>query len=172
MWSLSCNEMGHASAIAVAGRRRLRFCQLYTTKICLVERDPLCLRAWCWSVVAGADRVTATISMRAEAAGVFGVALVVSMVMVSAQRGGTFAESRDHPAIRYSAAATSDPVSKLAAKIQGGQARLPFDPDNGYLRGVLDTLRVPIESQVTVFSGAQQSGGAHQPAQSPRALFQ
>ena len=108
--------------------------------------------------------------MRAEAACVFGVALVASMVVVSAQRGGTFAESRDHPAIRYSAGATSDPVSKLAAKIQGGQSRLTFDPDNGYLRGVLDALRIPIESQVTVFSGTSNQAALINP-RNPRALY-
>ena len=100
----------------------------------------------------------------------FGVALVASMVVASAQRGGTFAESRDHPAIRYSAAATTDPVSKLAAEIQGGRARLAFDPDNGYLRGVLDALRVPVESQVTVFSGTSNQAALINP-RNPRALY-
>ena len=38
------------------------------------------------------------------------------MVVASAQRGGTFVESRDHPAIRYSKGATTDPVGKLAAQ--------------------------------------------------------
>jgi hypothetical protein len=98
------------------------------------------------------------------------VALVASMVVASAQRGGTFAESRDHPAIRYSAGATSDPVSKLAAQVQGGRAALAFDPDNGYLRGVLDALKVPIESQVTVFSGTSNQAALINP-RNPRALY-
>src|SRR5215210_654311 len=101
--------------------------------------------------------------MRAAAACVYGVALIASMVILSAQRGGTFAESRDHPAIRYSAGATTDPVAKLAAKIEAGQARLTFDADNGYLRGVLDALRVPVESQVTVFSGTSNQAALINP---------
>jgi hypothetical protein len=108
--------------------------------------------------------------MRAQAACAFGVALVASMVVASAQRGGTFVESRDHPAIRYSAGATSDPVSKLAAQLQSGSTRLAFDPDNGYLRGVLEALHVAVDSQVTVFSGTSNQAALINP-KNPRALY-
>ena len=55
-------------------------------------------------------------------------------------------------------------------QIQGGRARLAFDPDNGYLRGVLDALRVPVESQVTVFSGTSNQAALINP-RNPRALY-
>jgi hypothetical protein len=108
--------------------------------------------------------------MRAAAVCAFGVILVASMIVASAQRGGTFVGSRDNPAIHYSTGATSDPVSKLAAQIKGGKAHLAFDPDNGYLRGVLEALRIPVESQVTVFSATSNQAALINP-RNPRALY-
>jgi hypothetical protein len=108
--------------------------------------------------------------MRAAAVCAFGVTLVASMIVASAQRGGTFVGSRDNPAIHYSTGATSDPVSTLAAQIKGGKAHLAFDPDNGYLRSVLDALRIPVESQVTVFSATSNQAALINP-RNPRALY-
>jgi hypothetical protein len=108
--------------------------------------------------------------MRAGAVCAFGVTLVASMVVASAQRGGTFVGSRDNPAIHYSTGATSDPVSKLTAQIQAGKSHLAFDPENGYLRAVLEALRVPIESQVTVFSATSNQAALINP-KNPRALY-
>ena len=72
--------------------------------------------------------------------------------MVHAQRRDVFIASRDEPAIRYSATPATDAVAALNAKLQDGSASLAFDPANGYLRSVLDALKVPAESQALVFS--------------------
>ena len=63
-----------------------------------------------------------------------------------------FIASRDEPAIRYSSTPATDAVAALNLKLQDGSASLTFDPANGYLRSVLDALKVPVESQALVFS--------------------
>ena len=63
-----------------------------------------------------------------------------------------FVASRDEPAIRYSSTPATDAVAALNLKLQDGSATLTFDPSNGYLRSVLDALKVPVESQGLVFS--------------------
>ena len=63
-----------------------------------------------------------------------------------------FVASRDEPAIRYSTTPATDAVAALNLKLQNGSATLTFDPSNGYLRSVLDALKVPVESQGLVFS--------------------
>ena len=73
-------------------------------------------------------------------------------IVASAQRRDAFIASRDVPAIRYSAAPTTDPVAAFNAKLQSGAASLTFDPANGYLRSVLEAFNVPVESQALVFS--------------------
>ncbi len=87
-----------------------------------------------------------------------------------AQRGGKFAESYDHPAIRYSTTTSRDPVALLSSQVENGRTQLSFDPDHGYLGSVLAALRVPLESQVVVFSGTS-SQAALINARNPRALY-
>ncbi len=108
--------------------------------------------------------------MRPQRACALAVLLLASIVATSAQRGGTFGESSEHPAIRYSATPARDPVALLSSQIQDGRTQLSFDPDNGYLRSVLDALRVPIESQVAVFSGTSSQAAVIN-ARNPRALY-
>ena len=59
---------------------------------------------------------------------------------------------RDDPAIQYATRPTHDPVSVLNEEIEAGRARLKFDGEQGYLRSVLETLKIPVESQMAVFS--------------------
>ena len=78
--------------------------------------------------------------------------LFATSLVVSAQRRDVFVASRDEPAIRYSSTPATDAVAALNLKLQDGSATLTFDPSNGYLRSVLDALKVPVESQGLVFS--------------------
>lgn len=87
-----------------------------------------------------------------------------------AQRGGTFAGSRDHPAIAYTKAVSNDPVAVLSRQIADGAVRLAFDPEHGYLRSVLDALQIPVESQVVVFTQTSKQAELISP-KNPRALF-
>lgn len=99
-----------------------------------------------------------------------GLLVVAGMTTLTGQRGGVFRESRDHPAIRYTDGPLTDEVSTLNRAVLAGEVTLAFEPLTGYLLSVLEALDVPIESQVTVFSGT--SFQAHRiDADNPRALF-
>ncbi|HUK34969.1 MAG TPA: hypothetical protein VLV86_13690, partial [Vicinamibacterales bacterium] len=45
-----------------------------------------------------------------------------------------------------------DPVARLQKQLDRGRVTLTHDPDHGYLRAVLDALKVPIASQTLVLS--------------------
>ena len=86
---------------------------------------------------------------------VFVAACVLGAVCVStvwAQRGGVFRGSRDHPAINYSAGPVDNAVATLNEQIRAGTVRLDFEDGFGYLRSVLTSLDIPVDSQVAVFS--------------------
>jgi len=81
------------------------------------------------------------------------LSILLVAAAVSAQRRDAFVASRDHAAIRYSTAETSDPASMLNRRLRSGEASLRFDPAHGgYLRSLLDALGVPVASQALVFS--------------------
>ena len=60
--------------------------------------------------------------------------------------------STRHPAIEYATRPTTDPVALLNQRIAGGEVQLVFEPGQGYLRSVLNALKVPVESQLLVYS--------------------
>jgi hypothetical protein len=90
--------------------------------------------------------------------------------LAAAQRRDVFVESRDHPAVGYSAGPTNDPVSAFNMRLENGSAALKRDESSGYLRSVLDAFGVPVESQMMVFS--QTSFQASQiRMHNPRAVY-
>src|SRR4051812_45756132 len=54
--------------------------------------------------------------------------------------------------INYRSSALNDPVAKLSARLASGEAKLQYEPKNGYLRSVLKLLDIPVSSQTLVFS--------------------
>jgi hypothetical protein len=93
-----------------------------------------------------------------------------SAAAVVAQRTDAFVAPRDHPAIEYSKGPVTDRVFELNRRIQDGRVRLKFDGPSGYLRSALEALKVPVESQVALFS--QNSSQADLiNMKNPRALF-
>jgi hypothetical protein len=98
-------------------------------------------------------------------------ALILSVALLSAaQRAGAFGASRDHSAIQYSTVPVANAVSAVNAKLQRGDVALAFEPVSGYLRSVLNTFGIPIESQVLVYS--QTSFQARRiNAKNPRAVY-
>lgn len=100
-----------------------------------------------------------------------GVVWAAAWLTVAGQAGRpTFPGTIDqHPAIDYRATAAADPVARLQAGLAAG-ATLAFDGRQGYLRALLSALRVPIESQVLLFSktGVQH---AFTTPRNPRALY-
>jgi hypothetical protein len=75
-----------------------------------------------------------------------------------------------HPAIGYYTRPAHDPIAELSRRVENGDARIPFEDTTGYLRPVLEALRVPVESQMLVMSktGVQ---GLYTGPDNPRAIF-
>lgn len=91
-------------------------------------------------------------------------------VGLDGQRGGVFRESRDHPAIRYTDGTTTDEVTRLAESLAAGTTTLDFTERTGYLSALLQALKIPIESQVTVFSDTSFQADQIDP-ENPRAIY-
>src|SRR3984957_15922840 len=72
------------------------------------------------------------------------VALPVSAQIAVRNQG--YLPYSDAP-INYRSEDLSDPVALLEKQIEQGKVSLTYDQDHGYLRSVLDLLKVPVESQ-------------------------
>jgi hypothetical protein len=76
----------------------------------------------------------------------------------------------DHPAILYSTAPIDDAISRLQRRIDSRELKLPFDDQFGYLTAVLQALKVPVSSQLLVFSKTSFQAPRIGP-RTPRALY-
>ena len=72
--------------------------------------------------------------------------------------------------INYRSNDLSDPVSRLEHQLETGQAHLVYEPQHGYLRSVLQSLQVPVDSQTLVFSKTSFQYPKISP-EHPRALY-
>lgn len=79
------------------------------------------------------------------------VLLIGTGALALADLTGVFTGALDHPAIEYSTRPVEDPVALLNRKLDEG-ATLEYEPAHGYLRALLDALRIPVESQIAVFA--------------------
>lgn len=97
--------------------------------------------------------------------------LVASVTIAVADfENDPFPADIDSPAIQYGTAPTTDAISLLNAKLEQGTAQLKFDGQHGYLRSVLEALRVPLESQILPFSKTSVQSYLINPS-NPRSLF-
>lgn len=69
-----------------------------------------------------------------------------------------------------SAADLHDPVTELARRMEQGKTTLEFHPDFGFLPAILRELRIPVSSQMLVFSKTSLQHKFINP-QTPRAIF-
>ena len=76
----------------------------------------------------------------------------------------------ERPPINYATAPAQDPVAHLADKIKAGKLTLDYDVKTGYLPGLLKALRIPVSSQVLVFSKTSFQRDLINP-EHPRALY-
>lgn len=72
--------------------------------------------------------------------------------------------------IYYRSQQLSDPVAKLQKQLERGEIVLQYDPKFGYLKSVLQALKVPVSSQALVFSKTSFQFPDITPA-APRALY-
>jgi hypothetical protein len=68
------------------------------------------------------------------------------------------------------AAAPADPVAQLQCDLDQGKTRLSYDPAHGYLKAVLDALKIPVDSQGLVFSKTSLQANLISP-EAPRAVY-
>ncbi len=73
-------------------------------------------------------------------------------------------------AIRYAEAPVDDAVSTLQKRVDSGDVKLKYDDQFGYLRSVLDGLKLSTASQVLVFSKTSFQASRIAP-RTPRALY-
>ena len=76
----------------------------------------------------------------------------------------------EHPSVSYSAETPTDPVARLAQKLNTGQDKLEFDEKQGYLPSLLQKLNIPISSQTLVFSKTSLQADRISPRR-PRAVY-
>jgi hypothetical protein len=97
--------------------------------------------------------------------------LVLSAALLSAAQTFPAAPSPSSPsALRAESVTSSDPVSRLQHRLDENQARLEYEPSLGYLRSLLQALRIPPASQLLVFSKTSCQRERISP-QTPRAIF-
>jgi hypothetical protein len=72
--------------------------------------------------------------------------------------------------IDYRSENLTDPVALLEKQIEQGKVSLTYDQDHGYLKSVLDLLKVPVDSQTLVYSKTSFQYPKISP-QHPRALY-
>src|SRR5262249_48320791 len=80
------------------------------------------------------------------------------------------ADDFEREPISYSKSTPENAVSRLQARLEGGKAKLSWDREVGYLRSLLSELRVPVSSQVLVFSKTSLQRQRIAPG-TPRALY-
>jgi len=102
---------------------------------------------------------------------VTGVAAIVALPVYAqiAVRNQGYIPYSEAP-INYRSQELSDPVALLIRQIDEGKASLTYDQDQGYLRSVLDRLKVPTDSQTLVFSKTSFQYPKISP-EHPRALY-
>lgn len=110
-------------------------------------------------------------SRAGRVAAVAGLAAVIA-VPVAAQiavRNQGYIPYSDAP-IYYRSQDLSDPVALLEKRIEAGEIALTYEPKNGYLKSVLELLKVPADSQTLVFSKTSFQYPKISP-EHPRALY-
>jgi hypothetical protein len=94
------------------------------------------------------------------------VAILLAVLVCSEVRAGDI----EQEPIKYGTAPTHNAVTRLQQRIDAGQVRLAYDDKVGYLRALLQELKVPLSSQTLVFSKTSLQRERIKP-QAPRAVY-
>lgn len=81
-----------------------------------------------------------------------------------------FRYDSEYPAMGYSAAALTNPVARLQARLVSGEQKLEFAGNRGYLDSLLRALEIDPSSQLLVYSKSSLQKALISPA-TPRALY-
>ena len=77
---------------------------------------------------------------------------------------------RNHQAIKYDSTPAQDPIARLNERLKSGEVSLERRGPSGYLQSVLEALKVPVESQLLVFSKTSFQAPKIGP-KNPRAIY-
>lgn len=94
------------------------------------------------------------------------LAVALFVVAPAVSRGEDF----DGPPIHYATAKPENIVTWLQQRLDGGDAKLTFTDDHGYLPAVLKELKIPTSSQMLVFSKTSMQRDRIAP-RTPRAVY-
>src|SRR6185295_6910454 len=103
-------------------------------------------------------------------AAAFAAVLISRLAAAGGELPDTFFDERSAPAVAYATQRPHDAIAQLNDRLAAGSVSLPFVPVSGYLPAVLNALRIPVESQLAVFSKTSVQAGLISPA-NPRTLF-
>jgi hypothetical protein len=92
------------------------------------------------------------------------------VLVVVACAAPAHAEEFDQPPINYSTSKPDNIVTRLQKRIEGGDVKLTFTDEHGYLLAVLKELKVPVSSQTLVFSKTSMQRDRISP-RTPRAVY-
>lgn len=95
---------------------------------------------------------------------------VGAILLGSLAAAGQSVEDSQHEAIQYTKTSANDPVARLQKRIDSGEVKLSYYGRHGYLRSVLEALKVPLSSQMLVFSKTSFQHERISPG-APRALY-
>lgn len=85
-------------------------------------------------------------------------------------QGSTHLTPYEEDPINYSTTEASGPVARLQRRLEQGEVKLKYDDEFGYLPAVLAELKVPLSSQLLVFSKTSLHREIISP-KNPRAIF-
>jgi hypothetical protein len=97
-------------------------------------------------------------------------AVVMATLCASGQLPDTFFDETTAPAVAYATQQPHDAIALLNERLAAGSTTLQYEPPMGFLRSVLTSLDVPIESQLAVFSKTSVQARIISPV-NPRTLF-
>src|SRR5579883_1506867 len=96
------------------------------------------------------------------------LALAAAIILAPAQVWAEIPYEREP--IRYLTAQPTDPVAQLKQRLERGESSLSYDSQHGYLPALLKALKIPVSSQVLVFSKTSFQRTLISPA-APRAIY-
>ena len=108
----------------------------------------------------------AILSMRSAISLRVGLVVLSGVFLISDARAQDF----EQEPISYPTATPVNPVSRLQARLEDGTASLKFEEPCGYLKSLLEELKIPVSSQTLVYSKTSLQRHRITP-RTPRALY-
>lgn len=96
-----------------------------------------------------------------------GLAVAMSFLLTPSAKA---TDEFERAPIEYSRSTPANCITRLQARLEQGELNLAYDKERGYLPALLEALRVPVESQMLVFSKTSFQLRRISP-QTPRAVY-